>query len=256
MPGWMRRPKRARAFRQLRCPMQRPRDWGRIGSALVMCLGALVGGAVVSVVLAIWAANIDPGKPRWARTPAPGANDAQSWGVTVTGYDLVTKAYLVRQGPLPPGGAARPEDSFSSLPGADWRDLVRRIQARRPEADEITLTGYGWPLNCLAWQYWYARPARRAQPSEESHLALWRLPGVSRPIAVPTRVLWRNLAADSGAFGAPLLLLGLAIGPFRRYRRRRAGLCPDCAYDLLHDLKAGCPECGWNRATPEPHVPT
>ena len=30
----------------------------------------------------------------------------------------------------------------------------------------------------------------------------------------------------------------------RRQRRRRAGLCPDCAYDLTGNVSGACPECG------------
>ena len=33
-------------------------------------------------------------------------------------------------------------------------------------------------------------------------------------------------------------------GPFRRWRRRWKGLCPDCAYDLTGNESGVCPECG------------
>jgi hypothetical protein len=33
-------------------------------------------------------------------------------------------------------------------------------------------------------------------------------------------------------------------GPFRRYRRRRKGLCIKCAYDLTGNVSGTCPECG------------
>ncbi len=45
------------------------------------------------------------------------------------------------------------------------------------------------------------------------------------------------------------LLFRNELSPKRcRVRRRRAGLCPLCAYDLQHDFSSGCSECGWERA--------
>ena len=45
-----------------------------------------------------------------------------------------------------------------------------------------------------------------------------------------------------------VLLLVNELSPRRRRRNRmRAGHCPNCAYDLLHDFRTGCSECGWDR---------
>ena len=38
--------------------------------------------------------------------------------------------------------------------------------------------------------------------------------------------------------------IALIRGPVRRSRRRRKGLCPDCAYDLTGNESGVCPECG------------
>jgi len=51
---------------------------------------------------------------------------------------------------------------------------------------------------------------------------------------------------------APLLLfstypaIALIRGPFRRWRRRRRGLCIRCAYNLHGNVSGVCPECGTN----------
>ncbi len=37
--------------------------------------------------------------------------------------------------------------------------------------------------------------------------------------------------------------LAFIRGPLRRYRRRRRGLCPACAYDLRGNESGVCPEC-------------
>jgi hypothetical protein len=41
--------------------------------------------------------------------------------------------------------------------------------------------------------------------------------------------------------------IGWGRMPGIRQARMCAGCCPDCAYNLQHDMDAGCPECGWNR---------
>ncbi len=58
---------------------------------------------------------------------------------------------------------------------------------------------------------------------------------------------WIALALDTLFWGA--IWMGLILIPLatRRARRRKKGLCPECAYDLRGDLTPGCPECGWNR---------
>ncbi len=44
------------------------------------------------------------------------------------------------------------------------------------------------------------------------------------------------------------LLFRNELSPKRcRRRRQQAGLCPECAYDLKHDFRTGCSECGWVR---------
>ncbi|MCH8825294.1 MAG: hypothetical protein IH984_17495 [Planctomycetes bacterium] len=35
----------------------------------------------------------------------------------------------------------------------------------------------------------------------------------------------------------------------RAARRRKKGICPQCAYDLRGDFSVGCPECGWGRCS-------
>lgn len=68
-----------------------------------------------------------------------------------------------------------------------------------------------------------------------------------RPV-LPLCPLWLGAAVNT-LFYAGALWLPLA-GPFalRRCLRRRYGHCPSCGYDLLGELDAGCPECGWGRA--------
>ena len=83
------------------------------------------------------------------------------------------------------------------------------------------------------------------------------------------RVSWAMLAAGGGSYVfllatssdktiAPLLMTAAIIlvlvfrnelsPKHRRVRRRQAGLCPLCGYDLKYDFRTGCSECGWERA--------
>ncbi|HRQ73471.1 MAG TPA: hypothetical protein PLU35_10625 [Phycisphaerales bacterium] len=64
---------------------------------------------------------------------------------------------------------------------------------------------------------------------------------------IPLRPIWRGVALNSliyaGLWTAPVCIVPMA----RIGLRRRRGLCPACAYDLLGDFAAGCPECGWGK---------
>lgn len=86
------------------------------------------------------------------------------------------------------------------------------------------------------WQ-WAHQVSCFADPANPRH----------RPV-LPLRPLWFGVAVNT-LFYAGALWLPLA-GPFtlRQRLRRYYGHCPSCGYDLLGDLHAGCPECGWGRA--------
>ena len=65
---------------------------------------------------------------------------------------------------------------------------------------------------------------------------------------------WRNELWQYTSIGVPFWLISLLLGlypmvafvrgPYRRYRRRRKGLCLKCAYDLTGNVSGVCPECG------------
>lgn len=68
--------------------------------------------------------------------------------------------------------------------------------------------------------------------------------------ALPYRPIWSGLVFNT-LFYATLLwgFVALLTG-IRRLRRFSRGRCPRCAYDLAHDYRTGCPECGWRRNAP------
>ncbi len=117
------------------------------------------------------------------------------------------------------------------------------------------LCARGWPWPAFAVVY-------EAQADTPSGPAGWKVvAGIDRssgprnpfdptlPDALPTVPLWGPVAADTSLasvvwFGA-LVLSTEVIRRWRRHRRWRAGLCPDCAYDRGGlDPATPCPECG------------
>lgn len=219
----------------------------RLVGILFRILAALLFGAIVSVAIAIWAANTDRGRIRWIRTPATAPAVVPHWTVQVNGYSLMSSAsFYPRE--FPGDRGAQIDAWLAMVPDADLRRFVR------PLLDEpswhLSVQSAGWPLHSLACHDRSVQKLNRSVSVERSSIS-WDAPWL-RTIWIPTRPLWRNLAADAALFGAPVFLFLLAVAPLRGWRRRRKGLCPDCAYDLKGDLAAGCPECAWNRDSVKP----
>lgn len=111
---------------------------------------------------------------------------------------------------------------------------------------------FGWPLPAMQWHDLKESDRPRGSHSEGSWLDLsgaGPVPsaGAEIPRRLPLEPLWWGLVGNT------VILLSVAVVPAwlaaaaRPLRRRRRGLCPACAYDLLGDHSAGCPECGWNQ---------
>jgi hypothetical protein len=126
-------------------------------------------------------------------------------------------------------------------------DVAGRVLYRRSK--EIHHTELGWPLLSLRWQ---PDPIRRrigwkyglvvpewlaAQPSSSDPLH----PNSHRR-HLPLRPLWPGFAVNTIFYAAILWVLFTAPGSVRRWRRRRRGLCPACAYPVGQSLT--CTECG------------
>ncbi len=70
--------------------------------------------------------------------------------------------------------------------------------------------------------------------------------------ALPLIPIWRGLLLDTLLFAAIIAIVHSSVRALRSHLRRRRGHCPRCNYDLLHNVEAGCSECGWNRAQSVP----
>lgn len=76
----------------------------------------------------------------------------------------------------------------------------------------------------------------------EDTLNSWNL-----PYALPLRPIWSGLLINTLFYGAIWVVIFLGLLSTRRAIRKKLGICPKCAYNLLGELQKGCPECGWRR---------
>jgi len=135
----------------------------------------------------------------------------------------------------------------------------------------IDLFDAGWPRRALGWECWEEQVVDETPSGQfQSHYVIvghpspttWHI-GLPPPNAcpgfrgqdddwkrLPLRPLWPGFIVNT-LFYAIILWL-LIPGPFvlRRVIRVKRGRCPQCGYDLRGQLPgAGCPECGWMRAS-------
>jgi hypothetical protein len=148
-----------------------------------------------------------------------------------------------------------------------WTSVHRRP---RQTYEAITLArslheeAWGWPLRALYSRTWLADdPTGLPDNVESSNGVVIRnqvatagfLTGgrnvritTGRDVRIlPLAPVWSGLIGNSAAFAAAWWMLLVGFSRARSLMRTRRGRCPKCAYDLRGDLRAGCPECGWNR---------
>lgn len=134
-----------------------------------------------------------------------------------------------------------------------WMPAVRQRDPRVP--DWAFEDARGWPIPCL----WYAStmtpafPIRGGTPPLTLHgglLLTSPTPSSAAEIhALPYLPIWKGLIINTTLYTTLWAVAWAAFHFTRLTLRRRRGLCPTCAYDLKHNLPAGCPECGWKRTT-------
>jgi hypothetical protein len=106
--------------------------------------------------------------------------------------------------------------------------------------------GMGWPW--LALEYSDADDTNRTAknwwelgmplPDKLVSDRLWR-----SERRLPLRPLWRGAAADAALYGTVWLAVLAGVGAWRRHRRLKRGMCPECRYPLSE--AAACSECGF-----------
>ncbi len=142
----------------------------------------------------------------------------------------------------------RPFESFSHGWGLDYDAF--RARADRPDTVWVIEHAYGWPMPAL----WFVSEQLK---SKTAHIGGIKLPkrwignrgkyNAFETRALPWRPVWAGFGLNTLFFGSIFAPLVFGSSIWRERRRRGCGRCPKCSYDLLGDLDAGCPECGWGK---------
>jgi hypothetical protein len=124
------------------------------------------------------------------------------------------------------------------------------------DAVQISRITAGWPFDTLRAEQLVYDPATGKQSVKPSIYVVPRPPpgpdGVTRgrndyDREIPTMPYVPGAAGNIVVFAVAWWPLLIGLGLARGWHRRRRGLCPQCAYDLVGKLDEGCPECGWGR---------
>lgn len=220
--------------------------WRRAAGVGLTCLSL---GAATSVLTA-WAAALYGPRPRgpgcillprgYAPPSPPVALFCCGWSATGAIMQTVTATALAPS-PLPPGAAAA-----AGLPA--WAALPSSF----PRGALFQCERYGWPFMCMTCTRVHNEGPRLPFGRVVGGVTV-RFCGFTSPECAdmaPLRPVWGALALSTAAHGAGILAVFTGVIAIRRgpaARRVARGLCPRCGYDLLGDLAAGCPECGWTR---------
>lgn len=185
----------------------------------------------------------------------------EQWGVTFAYSGLFLAGPGVKE-PDPASLASRPWD---------WRGRVLVPWDAGPEAwpagqraERLEVKAAGWPWRAA----WCEIKAERV-PSRGGHI--WRVAGglaldqnvrvaapntwpPDYPGVIPLRPLWPGLLGNVAVWSSAWVALVWGPGSLIRWRRRRAGRCEHCGYNLAGLAQpAVCPECGTPRATHTPN---
>jgi hypothetical protein len=75
-------------------------------------------------------------------------------------------------------------------------------------------------------------------------------PGVwshAQHLLFPYRPIWIGILINTIFYTLCILIAAWLLRSIRHARRMHRGCCPYCTYELHHDFRNGCPECGWRR---------
>lgn len=252
----------------------------------VLVLGAVLGGAT-TVGGAWWSARAAQGGSVWIRgdwvgLPATASDDLFKYMVVraASGAADAVEAHAVSLEPAAVFDAfagkateAAPLPSLNALNASGqtrtgvWSAEDRRqVELARPARGRDVFRvewRCGWPKRSMALTARAERPAAFPNPN---FVTIGRLafetdgvkrtrgglfsPALSGEV-LPLRPLWPGFVVNWAVFGGVwvvvLVVPRLAWRAVRGERRRRAGRCPACGYELEGRLGEGCSECGWGR---------
>ena len=119
-----------------------------------------------------------------------------------------------------------------------------------PATMAIMKVNLGWPIRLSTYDVhmWFKSDNRQVEEFDGA-IILGHFNDV--PVAFAYRPIWSNALISFAALTMSLALVicagSVVLASMRGRFRMRTGRCPRCAYDLAHDFRDGCPECGWRR---------
>ncbi|MFG0243387.1 MAG: hypothetical protein ACF8R9_11445 [Phycisphaerales bacterium JB054] len=251
-----------------------------------MVLASVLGG-VTTVGGAWWAAHAGQGGSVWINSgwlglPATASDDLFKYMVVRAGSSSAdaVEAHAVSLEPAAVYDAfagkaseAAPVPSLNALnasgqarTGVWGAEDRRQIELARPARGRDVFRvewRFGRPWRSMALTARAERPAAFPNPNfvtigrlaiESDGIQIagggFRGSGVVGAV-LPLRPVWPGFAANWAVFGGVwvvvLVVPGLVWRAVRGERRRRAGRCPACGYELEGRMGEGCSECGWGR---------
>ncbi|MCC6323127.1 MAG: hypothetical protein IT438_17015 [Phycisphaerales bacterium] len=242
----------------------------RIKRVLVLALGHTMAAVAITIAITWTLALARPVSDNLVssvvrivsfRPRSPARGEGTGW-LTITRFSVPGAWFAESYVQPAEGEGSTPEEP---TPGAVTPEQIvpvwafRQLTPHRPEdwpTDDSTWTAMidarGWPLPALWCGYTYETDANfrvLAAPHGAIEVGGWKTRkgawSGAYPVALPLRPWWPGLLANSAITAGALVVLVHGPRRIRRWRRRSAGLCTTCGYDLSAIAHAApCPECG------------
>lgn len=141
---------------------------------------------------------------------------------------------------------------FEADASGEWGALGEAARGERDVEIMAADDARGWPL--LA--FWCEINEKQGWRGNCTVSGGFQLPTTSSSVGsircIPYRPIWSGLAVNTLVYAVIWAAAYFCLPVTRRRHRCSRGCCPNCGYDLQHELAGGCPECGWNK---DPKVP-
>lgn len=167
------------------------------------------------------------------------------------GADYISWEYRAGGGELVSSGLQK----VIKLPKWSRLGVSSYRKSRLVESEEVC----GWPMYalwCSTFEYELnvtGSPLIRSkitQPDNAVHLKRWEITRGGDVMSIrqlPLIPMWYGFFVNTVLYGCIWFGLLFSLTNAKHSIRKCRGLCPNCRYDLRHNLNTGCPECGWNR---------
>jgi len=215
--------------------------WRKWAWRLLICL-ALGAATTVGVAWGFAAFASDAMRHgRFDVVRAPGEGDG--WRLAVRGRAFGRESVTN----FAPGSWSGQFEEFPVLQIEPWWARSDHFRLHQSLPISAQLNAFGWPRLAM-WHVFEVDPLAKSQTPGGIPLQ-GGLSAITDPRALPCRVLASGFLTNAGIYSLCWFVALYGIRDAIERNMMSRGRCPKCAYDLRHDFFAGCPECGWNRAS-------